>query len=133
TAARISARPTARVVAVCGARSGRGFGAGAFSPPPPQPPSATAAAAAAAVLIAAGRVARRLRRRAGLPQQRPRRLFEDLAPGADLLLLGGDVLDDLAHARRGDLDPVAFAVLVEALVVLRELERHGLEAVLGDP
>ena len=35
------------------------------------------------------------------------RLLEDLAPGARLLLLAREVLDDLAHARGGDLDAVA--------------------------
>ncbi len=39
-----------------------------------------------------------LRRR--LPQQCPGRLLEDLAPGAGRLLLGREVLDDLAHAGR---------------------------------
>src|SRR6266536_3020964 len=37
-----------------------------------------------------------------LAQQRAGRLLEDLAPGARALLLGREVLDDLAHARGGD-------------------------------
>ena len=45
----------------------------------------------------------------GLPEQRAGGLLEDAAPGAGLLLLRGEVLDDLAHARRGDLDAVALA------------------------
>ena len=47
----------------------------------------------------------------GLAQQRAGRLLEDLAPGARLLLLGREVLDDLAHARGRDLDAVALADL----------------------
>src|SRR4051795_5033321 len=50
---------------------------------------------------------------AGLAQERAGRLLEDLAPCPDLVLLGREVLDDLAHARGRDLDPVAGADLVE--------------------
>src|SRR5205823_7910776 len=76
--------------------------------------------------------AKRLRLRRRLAQQRPGGLLEDLAPGAGLLLLGAEVLDDLAHARRGDLDAVALADRPEVVVVGGELQRHRLEAVAGD-
>src|SRR4051812_35835338 len=126
-------RPRALVVAVCGRRS-RGSGACAVvavSVPLPAPQPASRAATASALFPGRGRVAR-----SGvgsrLAQQRTGRLLEDLAPGADLLLLGREVRDDLAHAGGGDLDAVALADLAEVVVVLRELERDGLEAVLGD-
>src|SRR5690348_7158837 len=70
-------------------------------------------------------------RGSGLPQQGARRLLEDLAPRPGLVLLGGEVLDDLAHARGRDLDPVALADLAKAVVVLGELEGHRFEAMLG--
>ena len=54
----------------------------------------------------------------GLAQQRSRRLLEDLAPGAGALLLGREVLDDLAHAGGRDLDAVALADLAQVPVVL---------------
>src|SRR5207237_8498938 len=49
----------------------------------------------------------RLARGAGLPQQRARCPFEDLAPRAHVLALGVEVLDHLAHSRSRDLDPAA--------------------------
>src|SRR4051794_7862669 len=135
-AARMAARPWACVVAEwarsAGGTGGAGGGiveVGAERSPPPQPARTTAARA----LVPARRVARRLGRGPGLAQERTGRLLEDLAPGADLLLLGGEMLDDLAHARGRDLDPVAVADLAEAVVVLREPEGDRLEAVLGDP
>ena len=68
----------------------------------------------------------------GLPEQRAGGLLEDAAPGAGLLLLGREVLDDLAHARGRDLDPVALADLAQLVVVLGQLDGDRLEAVLGD-
>ena len=47
-------------------------------------------------------------------------------------LLGLEVLDDLAHAGGGDLDPVALGDLAQVVVVGRELDRDRLEAVAGD-
>ena len=67
-----------------------------------------------------------------LAQQGAGGLLEDPAPGAGLLALGGEVADDLAHARGGDLDAVAAADLADLVVVLGELQRHRLEAVAGD-
>ena len=58
----------------------------------------------------------------GLTQQRAGRLLEDPAPGARLLLLGGEVADDLAHARGGDLDAVAPADVAQLVVVLGQLD-----------
>src|SRR2546423_5116508 len=121
-AAAIAARPAAAVAEWCARRSAGSGGAGAvvvrsgaFAPPQP-----------ATALLASSGV------RTRLTQQRTRRLLEDLAPGADLLLLRREVPDDLANARGGDLDAVALADLAEAVVVLRQLERDRLEAMLGD-
>src|SRR3954452_18865937 len=139
-AARIAGRAVAAVFARWAPRSRGVGGPGGFSPPP-QParstratsesrgPRRNAARTPAPPLpgsIAASGVSARL------TQKRTGGLLEDLAPSPRLLLLGGEVLDDLANARRRDLDAVAVADLAEVLVVLRELERDGLEPVLGD-
>src|SRR3954447_9515243 len=69
---------------------------------------------------------------AGLTEERAGRLLEDLAPGAGLLLLGGQGVDDVAHARPGDLAAVALAGPLDPVVGRGEPQRHGLEAVAGD-
>src|SRR3954452_24944222 len=68
----------------------------------------------------------------GLAQKRARRLLQDPPPGARALALLGEVADDLAHARSGDLDPVLGADGAQPVVVLRELQRDRLEAVSRD-
>src|SRR5689334_10876623 len=70
--------------------------------------------------------------RRGLPQQGAGRLLEDPAPAGALLLRRLEVLDDLAHAGRGDLDAVALGDLAQVVVVGGELDGHVLEAVPRD-
>ena len=67
-----------------------------------------------------------------LAQQRRGRLLEHPAPGRQLLALALDLVEHVAHAAGRDLDPVALCDRLVAVVVARELQRHRLEAVLGD-
>ena len=68
----------------------------------------------------------------GLAQQRAGRLLQDSPPGAGLLALGGEVAHHLPDPRRGDVDAVTAADLAQLVVVLGQLQGHGLEAMAGD-
>ena len=65
-------------------------------------------------------------------QQRPGGALKDPAPGADLFLLGLEVLHHIAYARGGDLDAVPRAGLFVALVLPRQVIGHRLEAMTRD-
>ena len=114
--ARGAPRPPARARAAPAARSATRATCARRSRTSRDGPAA-ARARARARLTRAASLARGLLRRRGvravvvlggrLAQQRAGRLLEDPAPGPRLLLLAREVLDDLAHARGGDLDAVA--------------------------
>src|SRR6185503_4472063 len=70
--------------------------------------------------------------RTWLAEQRRRRLLQHAPPSRLLLLLALDLVEHVADAASRDLDAVALADRLVAVVVAGESQGHRLEAVLGD-